>query len=88
MDGPRDYHASEVCDRQTSYDITLMWNLKKHTNELICRIETDSQTLKTNLWLLKRRGSREGWTGGREGVWDWHMHTKVYVMTGQQGPAV
>ena len=22
------------------------------------------------------------------GVWDWHMHTKVYGMTGQQGPAV
>ena len=34
-------------------------------------------------------GSGEGW-GGRDGlgVWDWHMHTEVYGMTGQQGPAV
>ena len=28
-----------------------MWNLKKDTNELICK--TDSQTQKTNLWLPK-----------------------------------
>ena len=24
----------------------------------------------------------------RLGVWDWHMHTEVYGMTGQQGPAI
>ena len=22
------------------------------------------------------------------GVWDWHMHTEIYGMIGQQGPAV
>ena len=35
-------------------------------NELIYKTETDSQTLKTNLWLLKGKG------GGRDkfGVWD------------------
>ena len=34
-------------ERQTSYDITYMCNLKKKdANELICRIETDLQTLK------------------------------------------
>ena len=29
-------------------------------------------------------------TGGRDGlgVWDWHMHTEVYRMIGQWGPAV
>ena len=26
--------------------------------------------------------------GGRLGIWDWHMHTVVYGMNGQQGPAV
>ena len=28
--------------------------------------------------------------GGRDGleVWDWHMHTEEYGMTGQWGPAV
>ena len=38
-----------------------MWNLKKKkdTNKLICKIETDSQTLK-NLWLPKETGWGEG----------------------------
>ena len=42
-----------------------MWNLKKKdTNELMCRTETDLQTLK-NLWLPKGTGGEgEGWTGG------------------------
>ena len=35
---------SEVRERQISYDITSMWNLKNYTNELIYRTETDSQT--------------------------------------------
>ena len=49
---------SEVkTERQISYDITYMWNLKKDTNELIYKIEIDSQTQKTNLWLTKgKRG--------------------------------
>ena len=56
-----------------------MWNPKKYINELICRIETDSQTLE-NLQLPKGTGD-----GGRDGlgVWDWHMHMKVYGMTDQ-----
>ena len=29
-------------------------------NELICNIETDSQTLKTNLWLPKGKGAGRG----------------------------
>ena len=63
-----------------------MWNLKrrirKDTNELICRAETDFQTLK-NLWLPKGTGVWD-----RLGVWDWHMHTNVYGMICQWGPAV
>ena len=37
---------SEVGQRQVSYDITYIWNLKKKndTNGLIYKIETDSQT--------------------------------------------
>ena len=31
---------------------------------LTCRTETDSQILKTNLWLPKKTGGWEGWTGG------------------------
>ena len=31
-------------ERQMSYDITYMWNLKYDTNELIYKTKTDSQT--------------------------------------------
>ena len=35
---------SEVGQRQISYDIAYMWNLKKrHTNELIYKTERDAQ---------------------------------------------
>ena len=38
------------------------------------RTETDSQTLKTNLWLPKGRGGeRDGL-----GLWDWYMHTEIW----------
>ena len=39
------------------YDSTYMWNLKKkrNTNELIYKTEIDSQILKTNLWLPRRK---------------------------------
>ena len=39
--------------------------MKKDMTELICRKETDSQTLKTNFWLPTwTGGGGEGWTGG------------------------
>ena len=41
-----------------------MWNLKKDTNELIYKIATDSQTLKTNLQFKGERvggGVKPGW---------------------------
>ena len=44
-----------------------MWNLKKGHNELLCRTDTDSQTLK-NLWFPKERvgewGDALGWLDG------------------------
>ena len=77
---------SEVSERAKDKQrvISHTWNLKKYVNELICRTETDSQSLTTNLWLPK------GQVGRRDGleVWDWHMHTVVYGMTGQWGPAI
>ena len=48
---------SEVNQRKTIYDITYMWNLKKYTNELIYK--TDSQTWKT-VWLPKGKCAGEG----------------------------
>ena len=38
-----------------------MWNLKYDTNELIYETKTDSQ--RTDLWLPRGRGVREGWIG-------------------------
>ena len=35
---------NEVRQRQRPYDITYMWNLKNDTNELLYKMETDSQT--------------------------------------------
>ena len=40
MDGPRDYHTKwnkPDKERQISWDITYMWNLKYDTNELILK---------------------------------------------------
>ena len=48
MDGPRDYHTKRTKserERQISYDIAYMWNLKiNDISELIYKTETDSQT--------------------------------------------
>ena len=50
---------SEVSQRQISYDITYIWNLKKNnTNELIYKTEIDPQTWKTNLSLPKGKKVR------------------------------
>ena len=46
IDGPRNYHAKLDSETQKSYAIAYMWNLKKGCNELLCRTETDLQTLK------------------------------------------
>ena len=48
-------------------------------------MQCERSIFKTNSWLPKGTGG-----GGRDGlgVWDWHMHTEVYGMTGQQGPAI
>ena len=59
MDVPRDYHTKlnkSDRERQISYGITYMQNLKYDTNELIYETDTDSETQETNLWLPKEKG--------------------------------
>ena len=51
---------SEVRQRQMSYDITYEQNLKKNTNELIHKTETDLETLKTKCMVTKGETLREG----------------------------
>ena len=55
-------------ERRISYDITYMWNLKKKdTHKLIYKIESDSQTWRSNLWWspVDQDRGRDIW-----GVWD------------------
>ena len=51
-----------------------MWNLKNYTNEFVYKTETDSQTQKKNLELLK------GETRGNDklGAWESHVRT-LYI---------
>ena len=46
--------------RQTPEDITYMWNMKYGKSQHIYKIETDSQTWRTDLWFPRLRGMR--WT--------------------------
>ena len=55
-DGPSDSHtrwSKSDKARQILYDMAYTWNLKKDTNELVYKTETDPQTQKTKLWLPK-----------------------------------
>ena len=57
-------HSKSERERPITYDITCMWNLEYGTNEPIHKTETDSQTWKTDLWLLTgSSGEGVGWTG-------------------------
>ena len=57
-----------------------MWNLNRNdTNEFTYKIERDSQTQKTNLWLPGGKDS--------QGVWEGHVHTAIFKMD-NQGPIV
>ena len=47
MDEPRDDHTKSERERQITYDITYMWNLKYDTNEPV--YETESWTYRTDL---------------------------------------
>ena len=44
-----------------------MWNLKKNTNQSICKREIDSQTQKADLWFPNGKESQKR---GKLGVWD------------------
>ena len=61
-----------------------MWNLKYGTNKPIYKMETDSQTWSTDLWVPRGREEGVGWMGslGLE------MQTIPFRMGKQGGPTV
>ena len=83
------YSVKLDSDRQTSHDITYMskkTKKQKKKREIILKIKIDllfEHTLK----ISYQRGVVGGWGGGLEAC-NCHMHTVIYGMTGQQGPAV
>ena len=69
MDATRDYctkWSQSERERQISYDVIYMWNLKYGTNKPIYKTETDSQAQRRDMWLPRRRWEREE---GGVGVW-------------------
>ena len=66
-DVSRDYHtewSKSARKRQTSYDITYMWNLKYDTDELICETKTVSQIQRADFQLSVVGGGRKDWEFG------------------------
>ena len=53
---------SEVSQNEKDkyHTISHIWNLVYGTNEPICRKETNSWTWRTDLWLPRGKGAREG----------------------------
>ena len=46
-------------EKDKYYMISLIWNLKNNTSEIIYKTETDTQAQKTNLYLPKGKGGRD-----------------------------
>ena len=86
MDGPRDYHtkwSKPDRERQISYDITYMWNLKKWYKWTYLQSRNRLTDVENKLTVTKQGGSRD-----KLGDWDWHIHTTLYKTDNQQGPTV
>ena len=77
MDEPRNCHTewSKLDrERQISYDIAYMWNLKKYVHLTYLQNRNGVTDVENKLMVTK------GEKGGRNklGDWDWHIHTTIY----------
>ena len=78
MDEPRDYHTKWIVrERQTSCDISYMWNLKE-------MIQMNWFTKQKQIHRLREQ--IYGYQGDRLGVWNWHVHTAIFKI--DIGPTV
>ena len=86
MDGPKDHHtkwSKSETERQISYDIAYMWNLKRKWYKWTY-LQNRSRLTDLEKELMVT------WVGGGKvgGVWGWHVHTAIYKIDNQQGPTV
>ena len=86
MDGPGDYlnkGRKSDKERQISYDIAYMQNPEKLYKWTHLQ-NKDWQTWRRNLQLPERKGRKRD----KLWVWDWHVHTAIFITGNQQGPTV
>ena len=83
MDRPRDCHtkwSKSDRERQISYDITYMWNLKK-----MVQMNLFTKQKQTHKHGKQAYGYQRGKVGrDKLGVWDWHIHITVYKITDKE----
>ena len=63
MNGPRDYYTKQCKserERQVSYDIAYMWNLKYDTNQSIYETEPGAQSIENRFVVAKSVGGKRG----------------------------
>ena len=79
MDGPRDCHTEwgkSDGDRQISYDIIYMWNLKKWYKWTYLQNRNRVTDVENKLMVTRaERGERD-----KLGDWDWNIHTTIYTI--------
>ena len=76
MDGPGDYHtkwSKSDRERQTSYNIAYMWNLKKMIQTKLFTKQKQSHKLRKQTYGYQG----EGWGGG--GI-DWEFAIAMYTL--------
>ena len=76
MDGPRDCHtewSKSDRERQISYDIAYMWNLKKGYKWTCLQKRNWVTGIENKLMVTRESGGRD-----KLGYWDWHIHTIIY----------
>ena len=79
MDGPSNCHIEwnkSDRDREISYDIAYMWNLKKWYKWTYLQNRNRVTDVENKLMVTK--GGKQGWGRDKLGDWDWQIHTTIY----------
>ena len=77
MDGPKDCHTEwrkSDRERQISYDIACMWNLRKWYKQTYLQNRSRVTDVENKLIVTKGEGEERD----KLGDWDWHIHATIY----------